>query len=404
MNNKPELLSQQQLEAINAPIEKARTLPAEAFYSEAFYKAERENIYSKHWIAALFEHDIAEPGQAVPFEICEMPLLAVRDLDGQLRVFHNIVPYDGCLAVINAAEGLEQIVTPYHGWTYNLEGKLIAIPFWDGTRAGNLESVAHLETDLVPVHCESFLHTIFVNLSDNPRSFRDYVAPILRQFDEYDFDSAGVAIGTSGKPINPGVNVKTNWKTFFENACINVLHEGFVHHLYRTSPLHSRIGEDGVKTFFDIIDDNLLGLGYQYSEFTETYGEIDPSEPHLGGSGKMPDRSVFATLYPNFYMSAAPNYIEIGLVLPDNAETAHDRRIYLVAKANATDPAMAKEYENIVDLYAGAQAEDGAICEAVQKARHSPVYRDHFYAPFWDQLHHRFNQLVAKDLTQSTDG
>jgi len=37
--------------------------------------------------------------------------------------------------------------------------------------------------------------------------------------------------------------------------------------------------------------------------------------------------------------------------------------------------------------------------EAIQKARHSPVYRNHFYVPFWDALHHRFNQLLAKDLT-----
>ena len=42
-----------------------------------------------------------------------------------------------------------------------------------------------------------------------------------------------------------------------------------------------------------------------------------------------------------------------------------------------------------------------AICEAVQKARYSPACREHFYAPFWDQLHHRFNQLVAADLTES---
>jgi len=399
MSDYDNLLSQQQLDAINAPIEEARTLPAEAFYSENFFRAEGEKIYSRHWIAVLFEFDVALPGQVVPFELCDMPLLAVRGPDGILRIFHNVVPYDGCLAVIEPAAGLEEIVTPYHGWTYDLEGKLIAIPFWDGTRAGNLESVAHLHTDLVQVHCESFLQTIFVNLADNPQPFEDYIAPIYRQFDEYDFDLAAVATDTSGKPICPGVQVNTNWKTFFENACINVLHEGFVHGVYRASPLHPRIAEDGEKTFFDIIDDNLLGLGYQYSKFTETYGELDPSDPHLGANGNMPERSTFATLYPNFYFCAAPNFLEIGLVLPDSAEAAHDRRIYLLPEPTATEAAGAKEREQIVALFSGAQAEDGAICEAVQKARHSPACRDHFYAPFWDALHHRFNQLLARDLS-----
>jgi hypothetical protein len=77
--------------------------------------------------------------------------------------------------------------------------------------------------------------------------------------------------------------------------------------------------------------------------------------------------------------------------------------MYLLPEPTATDPNGAEEREQVVDHYAGAQEEDGAICEAVQKARRSPVYRDHFYAPFWDQLHHRFNQLLVDDLT-STSG
>ncbi len=38
------------------------------------------------------------------------------------------------------------------------------------------------------------------------------------------------------------------------------------------------------------------------------------------------------------------------------------------------------------------------MIEAVQSARRSPVWRQHYYAPFWDRLHHRFNQLVMEDM------
>ena len=51
-------------------------------------------------------------------------------------------------------------------------------------------------------------------------------------------------------------------------------------------------------------------------------------------------------------------------------------------------------------MYAVAGEEDGAICEAVQKARRSPVYFQRFYSPFWDELHYRFTQLVVRDLCQ----
>ena len=48
--------------------------------------------------------------------------------------------------------------------------------------------------------------------------------------------------------------------------------------------------------------------------------------------------------------------------------------------------------------------EDRVAIEAVQKGRASPVWRQHFYAPFWDALHHRFNQLVMADMEKSSAG
>ena len=320
-------VSCEQLSKIIAPIEEARTLPAKAYYSRDFYDAERESIFSKHWVSVLFDFDVAEPGQALPFELCGMPLLAVRGLDEKLRVFHNVVPYDGCLAVLKPARGLERIDTPYHGWVYNLEGKLMATPFWDGTPEGNLQSVAQFDTDLIEVHCETFLHTVFINLSREPEPLEDHVAPIIRQFSDYDFDQIAIAIDTSGHPIVPRAVTHCNWKIFFDIDGPNVLHENFVHSDYRNSPLHPRVSENGEKTYKEIIDGYLIGVGFSYSDFVKTYGVIDPSEPHLGGSGKFPDQAAFVELYPATSLSVAPNYIEIAINLPDGVDKTVDRRM-----------------------------------------------------------------------------
>ncbi len=206
------------LSRINAPIEEARTLPTQTYYSQEFHDAEREKIFSRHWVSVLFDFDVAEPGQALPFELCGMPLLAVRGLDEKLRVFHNIVPYDGCLAVLEPAQGLERIETPYHGWVYDLEGRLLQTPYWDGTPEGNPEPVAGFDTDLIEVHCETFLHTVCINLSREPESFQDHVAPITSQFSDYDFGQIAVAVDTSGRPIVPRTVTHCNWKIFFDGA------------------------------------------------------------------------------------------------------------------------------------------------------------------------------------------
>jgi hypothetical protein len=52
----------------------------------------------------------------------------------------------------------------------------------------------------------------------------------------------------------------------------------------------------------------------------------------------------------------------------------------------------------VANGFYGAFIEDGRIAEAVQKARKSPVYEQKFYAPFWDGMHHYFNNLVLDDL------
>jgi phenylpropionate dioxygenase-like ring-hydroxylating dioxygenase large terminal subunit len=392
-------LSAEQYALVTAPIEKARTLPREAFFSRSFFEIEVERIYARRWVGVLFEFEVAEPGDVLPFELCGIPLVAVRGPDRKLRVFHNIVPYDGCLAVMEAASGVQRIETPYHGWVYDLYGRLSAIPFWDGTREGNLESVRKLETDLVAVACESFLHTVFVNLAEAPEPFEDFVAPLHRQFDEYDLEGATPAVDEHEHVICPETSVATNWKTYYENACLNVLHESFVHALYRASPLHPRVDESGKKTFFEIIDGDLLGLGFHYDDFTETYGDLGSDGRHLGRGEAPPDKASFSTLYPNLYFANAPEYIEISVALPDGPECTRDRRIYLMQKDAATEPASGRQRRELVEMYAGAGAEDGAICEAVQKARRSPVYSQRFYSPFWDELHYRFTRLVVRDLS-----
>lgn len=83
-------------------------------------------------------------------------------------------------------------------------------------------------------------------------------------------------------------------------------------------------------------------------------------------------------------------------------EAIAGRYAELVARMlpQAVDPAgpnadAVKALEGFFDIV---REEDRLAIEAVQRARSSPVWRQHFYAPFWDALHHRFNQLVMEDM------
>lgn len=394
-NSLSDILSEDDIGSARLPIEDASTLPSVAFTSDEFYELEIENIFKMNWIACLFSDELPNTGDVVPFEVCRMPFLAIRGCDNVVRVFHNICPYDGSLVALESQKNMESIVTPYHGWIYDLEGKLTAAPYWDGTKEGSIEKFGGREVNLVEVNCSTFLNTLFINLSENPESFDDYIEPVIRNMEEYDFQKCTPGIDCTGAVAINRECVSTNWKTHVENACVNVLHENFVHKLYSESPEVPRIKDDQVASFKSVTDRNFMALEYDRRDFEETYPHVEG--PHLGREEE-PVKENFGTLYPNLYLSASSQYMEVAFVLPNGPDRVEQKSMYLFHE----DVAKPKELLEIRDLIGGAFndafREDARITESVQKARYSPVFQRKFYAPFWDSMHHHFTNLILNDL------
>jgi phenylpropionate dioxygenase-like ring-hydroxylating dioxygenase large terminal subunit len=396
LNSVSNFLTQDEIQSIRAPIEEARTFPNKAYTCPDFHALEIEKIYFKTWAAICFTFDIPNVGDAFPLDYCGIPLVAVRGEDGNIRVFHNVSPYDGCPLVLSRKSGLKRLISPYHGWEYGLDGKLLAIPYWDGTKEGDLASVEGRDVDLVEVPCDDFLHTLFINLNDEPSDFAEYVAPIARQFSEYDFDNLAPGLDGEGSPIITINERACNWKTFYENSALNILHENFVHDFYMISPEVPRIKEDGVPSFENIIDEGLLALGFDGEDFEATYADLGIRHP--GKDNTPPSRDCFGTHYPNFYISFGSTHVEVTAVLPTGPEGMRERQAILYHPEVANDPSLLKLRLFMKSAFDGASAEDGAICEAVQSARRSVVFDQKFYAPFWDRLHYLMNNMILDDL------
>ncbi len=391
------ILTDDVCEQIRAPIQEATTLPREAFTAEPFLEAERERIFSASWTALYFT-ELVQPGEAIPVDLAGIPLLIVRDTDGALRVFHNIVPYDGCLAVIERARDLTAITTPYHGWRYNLSGKLVATPYWSGSVAGtNLDALGDRPRDLAEVRSATWGPVLFVNLSEHPADFDAHVAPLERALEGWDLASLGIARDSGGEPLLYPEDLATNWKTHLENWGINVLHEAFVHDLYHASPEVPRMREDGEKTFEDYVDNTFMALKYVETDFPSTYGEIpfprldkDPAEPSRHG--------FFGSFMPNLHFGIFNNLLHLIISNP----VTPARTTTLRAQFYRRDAAQAEEYAEARSFLAlgfvEAGNEDGRITEAVQSARQSPAFPTQYYSAHWDTMHYHFSRWVLDQL------
>lgn len=390
-------LTRKELESIRAPIARALTLPARAFTSRTFFDIEVERIFGRRWMAVAFEGTLPEPGDMRPIELFGQPLALIRGDDGTLRAFHNICPYDGCLAVRGEQRGAREIEVYYHGWRYDLRGRLLAAPYWGGMPTGDPACLEGRGADLVEIRAECRLGLLFLDLGGQAGKLDDHLAPLYRLLEEYDLDRA-VPVEDDDVLARAGRTVDANWKSYIENAAINILHEGFTHEAYRRSPDVPRVRE-GEKTFFTVRDGSLLAFGFRMSDVPNTYA-TGGNTPHLGRSGP-PSRGYFVTLYPNIAMPIRVNMFRLGICLPE----APDRsRILQCGNFHPDAPAsvdFAAYHRGLAERYERVYDEDRIAIEAVQRARASPVWQQHYYAPFWDELHYGLDNLVADDVSST---
>lgn len=395
------VISPAERDAVMAPVERAMTLPAQAYGSEAWFELEIERVFSRTWTGVMFACELPDAGDMHPFDLLGMPLVAVRGDDGRLRVFHNIVPYDGCLAVRSGQSALHEIETFYHGLRFDLRGRLTAAPWWNTDPDCGPGGLDGRDGNLAEIRSEERLGVLFVNLDGTAedidarlRPWRDLVCG------EYAVDRLVPARDASGKLLIECRSVASNWKTYQENASINLLHEAFTHELYRKSPEVPRVDPDGSPRFELAMEGALLAFSHSRRMSGRTYDPIRlPTAGH--DTAVQPDRGFFTTLYPNLNIPLLDAFAKINIALPVAPGLTELRHLRFYSPEALADPAFQAEEAAVQALFDTIHHEDRMAIEAVQSARRSPVWRQHYYAPFWDRLHHRFNQLVMTDMERS---
>ena len=111
-----------------APLNEALHVPGFIYNSEEVFALERERLFMKEWVCALRVEQVADPGDYVAMRLMGEPFIICRDKDGNLNAFANVCAHRG-VEVASGEGNLEEFSCPYHGWLYDLQGKLIGAPY-----------------------------------------------------------------------------------------------------------------------------------------------------------------------------------------------------------------------------------------------------------------------------------
>jgi len=199
----------------------AHGLPAVAYNDFEFWEIESETVFTQNWVFVGFVHELKKPGDVVTCSVAGQPLILIKNKLGEINAFHNACRHR-CLKLVDEPKNVgTKLRCPYHSWTYNLDGELCATPFFAGEE-NQVEGFELSKHGLKPVRLAIWHDWIFVNLSADAPAFEEYSAPLIKYFDDINFDQVKpVATLDFGE-------ISTNWKFLMENF-IEPYHVQFVH-------------------------------------------------------------------------------------------------------------------------------------------------------------------------------
>src|SRR4051812_14433479 len=103
------------------PIEKAATPPASWYLDPRFLALEKDTVFKKTWQPVGRIDQLQKPGDYFSGDLLGVPYAVVRDGEGKIRAFHNTCRHHAA-EILKGHGCVKDLICPYHGWTYGLDG------------------------------------------------------------------------------------------------------------------------------------------------------------------------------------------------------------------------------------------------------------------------------------------
>ncbi|MEC8974785.1 MAG: Rieske (2Fe-2S) protein, partial [Actinomycetota bacterium] len=102
-------------------------IPVTNYFDSDRWAAEMELIFKRVPLVLGFTVEIPKAGDYKAMEVAGVPLILVRGRDDVVRGFVNMCSHRGAQIMDNGNGSTRSFSCPYHAWTYNLTGDLVAI-------------------------------------------------------------------------------------------------------------------------------------------------------------------------------------------------------------------------------------------------------------------------------------
>jgi glycine betaine catabolism A len=354
-------LADELLEPALRPFGESTMLPAEAYTSPDVLAWERRHFFAASWVClGRVEAVFPEGRTQVATTVGDVGVLLSRSAAGEVAAFANTCRHRGHeLLPVGGTSVKRAVVCPYHAWSYDLSGALIAAPGF--REVASFDPAAH---GLVGLPAEVWHGWVFVNALGTASPLAAHVGGLEGLVAPYAPER--LVLGTTHEYV-----VAANWKVITENY----------HECYHCPLIHPELCEVSPPASGSNFD--LPGVWVGGTMDLRDGADTMSLTGHSDGvpiEGVDPRAVLYLGLLPNLLLSLHPDYVMTHRMTPLAPDRTQVECAWYFVSSDV-DPAYA------VDFWDTTNRQDWGACESVQRGLASPHFRPGPLAPNEDAVH-----------------
>ena len=332
--------------SIDSDIKKAETLSSEFYTDKKYFELSKKRIFSRIWhlVGTTDEIDNIKPHNLLEGFLNE-PILITKQND-KINCVSNVCTHRGKILVEDDCK-VDGIRCGYHGRRFNLDGKFLSMPEFEG-----VENFPCEKDNLHKVPFESWNKFIFASI--NPISpLKEFINEMHQKLSSFDFENLEFA-------TSKDYEVNAHWALYCENY-LEGFHIPFVH-----------------KSLNEVLD---------YGNYTTETFRYSSLQTGLDENGNVAAHYFF--IFPNLMFNFYPWGISINIVKPIKKDLTIVSYQTFVNDESKLNEGAGADLETV-------ELEDQAVVESVQKGINSRFYKNGRYSPKREQGTHHFHRLIAE--------
>jgi Rieske 2Fe-2S family protein len=355
-----------------------RTLPARYYTDPDLFLLERERMFARMWVCAGRTEEIAAPGDFVLRDVAGESVIITRRKDGALAAHYNVCRHRGTRLCTDASGHFpDRIQCPYHGWTYDLDGRLLGAPHMDAAPGFRRD-----ENALTPVAVGEWDGHLFVALHPAAPPLREQLVGLPERFSAWH-------MGELRRAYRLTYDVKANWKLLMLNYS-ECLHCPLIHPaLQRNADYLSGDNEPATDTWFG------GAMSLRDGIFTMSRDGRQRRPPLPGLTEDQRHHGYYYAVLPNLLLSLHPDYVMTHTLWPMACDLTRIVCEWHFHPSEHENPLF--DPSDVIDFWDETNRQDWHVSELSQAGISSRAYRPGIYSPR-EGLLWEFDRAVSRIL------